>query len=112
MTLNAVFRSCFKPYYLKEGVLTSKYTPPLAVTRIFRSLSSEKNRTPPLDKATFTKERCLSFDEFSKKYGELAKERHLTVTEAYRKMVEGKYNNYLIHQKLIDPGLICYPKKP
>lgn len=60
-----------------------------------------------MSKEEFTKKKCMTFETFTKEYGDFARKKGMGVHEAFQKMIEGQYNNYLIHLQIIEPGKIC-----
>jgi len=60
-----------------------------------------------MSKEEFTKKKCMTFEDFTKEYGDFARKKGMEVNEAFQKMLEGQYNNYLIHSEIIEPGRIC-----
>ncbi len=60
-----------------------------------------------MSKEEFAKTKCMTVEEFTQEYGDFVRKKGMEVNEAFQKMIEGQYNNYLIHSEIIDPGRIC-----
>ncbi|NGX53034.1 MAG: hypothetical protein KR126chlam5_01341 [Candidatus Anoxychlamydiales bacterium] len=54
----------------------------------------------------FAKRKCLSYDDYVKQYGDLVKKKGLNPQKAYQRMIEDRYENYVYHKKIINPGRI------
>ncbi len=59
-----------------------------------------------MSKGEFTKKKCLTFEDYVKQYGDLVKKRDLSTQEAFQRMIDNRYDNYIYHQKIIAPGRI------
>ena len=50
-----------------------------------------------MSKEKFTKKNCLTFEAYVEQYGDLVKKRGLNTQEAFQRMIDDKYENYIYH---------------
>ncbi|MCB1116358.1 MAG: hypothetical protein KDK71_07810 [Chlamydiia bacterium] len=92
----------FKPFSCKP-VRFSHIQSSKSIDHLFKEVYPMKI----MSKEEFMEKKCMSIDNFTKQYGKLVEKKGLLIEEAFHKMVEGQYNNYIIHSKIIEPGRIC-----
>ncbi len=73
------------------------------INRLFKEIPSMNI----MSKEEFINKKCMTVEDFTKEYGDFARKKGMKVHEAFQKMLEGQYNDYLIHLAVIEPGRIC-----
>ena len=63
-------------------------------------------KAPVLSQEEFAKKYCSSFDEFVSKNGALIQKVGVSSQDAFKRMIDVSYENYLRHQSIVEPGRI------